>query len=335
MLGSQSKDGALAVIAEPPAVGNRLARVLRTASGFRHTTYAPSLAELPAEVGRQTRLIACSVRHLRDVIDSCESRFPHAWVVVWLTEPSPEVFRFAGENQRIISVVGWTPDQPSPRIWELTLPVQRLFSENGNPLKLRDLFQWDGIQTEWFPRSTADLHATLDGVGAALERLGITRRTGRRIVGVAHEMLMNAMYDAPVDERGQPRFAYNRDKHIALDPRDAPHFTLGTDGLTLALQVSDPFGGLRRKHVFGSLRRGHRSTEADARPDEIMDTSHGGAGLGLHRIVSEATTTVIDVVPNSSTIVTTTFELDHSNRELRKIPRSLHYYQRASTRMRT
>lgn len=332
MIASQSKDSAIAVIAEPPAVGNRLARVLRTASGFRQTSYAPSLGELPAEVGHQAQLVVCSAHHLNEVIDSCQNRFPHAWVVVWLTQPTPEVFRTAAENQRVLSIIGWAADQPSPRPWELALPARRLFCENGKAIALRDLFQWDGIRTEWFPRSTADLHATLDGVASTLERIGITRRTKQRIVGVAHEMLMNAMYDAPVNERGQHRFAYNREQHISLDPRDAPQFSLGTDGLTLALQVSDPFGGLRRKHVFGSIGRGLRSTEADARPDEIIDTSHGGAGLGLHRIVSEATTTVFDIVPNSSTVVTATFELDHSNRELRKIPRSLHYFQRASTR---
>lgn len=333
MVHKHTKDDAtLAIIAELPQIGHRLARVARTAAGFRETVSAQRLGDVPRGLGTNARMIACSAADVAEVAEACASRFPNAWMVVWTPRPSPELFAFAAKTQRVASIVAWPDDTPLPRPWELALPIRRLVADDAGPLQVREFIQWQGIQSEWFPRSTADLHATLEGIKSTLDRLGITARTGRRIVGVAHEMLMNAMYDAPVDDRGQPRFAHSRDQHITLDPHDAPRFILGTDGLTVVLQISDPFGGLRRGHVFDSIRRGLRSVEADARADEIMDTSGGGAGLGLHRIVYEANATVFDVVTNSSTIVTAIFELDRSNRELRKAPRSLHFFQRAETR---
>jgi len=39
---------------------------------------------------------------------------------------------------------------------------------------------------------------------------------------LAHELLMNAMYDAPVDVQGRPKYAHDRKQSITLDPEEAP-----------------------------------------------------------------------------------------------------------------
>ena len=47
---------------------------------------------------------------------------------------------------------------------------------------------------------------------------------------LAHELLMNAMYDAPTDSRGRPRYSYDRKQDIVLDEGEVPTLRLGTDG---------------------------------------------------------------------------------------------------------
>jgi hypothetical protein len=70
---------------------------------------------------------------------------------------------------------------------------------------------------------------------------------------LAHELLMNAMYDAPVDAQGRPKYAADRKADIRLTDSERPSVRVATDGSRLVLQVRDPFGRLERRHVFGRL----------------------------------------------------------------------------------
>jgi hypothetical protein len=101
--------------------------------------------------------------------------------------------------------------------------------------------------------------------------------------------------------------------------------------MLLALQVTDPFGRLQREHVLRGIIRGSGAAHA-ASSEQILDTSGGGAGLGLWRIFSAGAVTLIDVVPGHDTTVTAVFDLDLNPRESRNLPPSLHLFDRASLR---
>ena len=62
-------------------------------------------------------------------------------------------------------------------------------------------------------------------------------------------------------------------------------FTLGSD--YLGLDASDPFGRLPRNRFFEGVLRGHLNMIGAEAP--LLDTSHGGAGLGLHTLYSSGT----------------------------------------------
>ena len=87
-------------------------------------------------------------------------------------------------------------------------------------------------------------------------KLGAPKRVGEMLGELAHELIMNALYDAPVDEMGKPRYAHDRKAEIALGPEDAAVFRCGSDGVRIAVEMTDHFGRLERKHVFGGLVRG-------------------------------------------------------------------------------
>ena len=87
-------------------------------------------------------------------------------------------------------------------------------------------------------------------------KLGAPKRVGEMLGELAHELIMNALYDAPVDERGKPRFAHDRKAEIRSPPATRPVLRCGSDGVRIAVEVVDRFGRLERKHVFGGLVRG-------------------------------------------------------------------------------
>jgi hypothetical protein len=137
---------------------------------------------------------------------------------------------------------------------------------------------------------------------------------------LGHELIMNAMYDAPVDADGRPKYAADRKAQIALTEPERPAVRIATDGTRLALQVRDPFGRLERHHVFDGLARGLSGGEQ-------IDRSHGGAGLGMMVCHNASTAMFFDVVANQRTEVTALFELDMNLREFRTQAKSLHFWR--------
>ena len=148
-------------------------------------------------------------------------------------------------------------------------------------------------------------------------KLGAPKRVGEMLGELAHELIMNALYDAPVDELGKPRFAHDRKAEISLGAEDAAVYRCGSDGVRIAVEITDHFGRLERKHVFGGLVRGLKAGQ--------MDTAGGGAGLGM--LVSYRSTTALfyDVEPRLRTRVTGIFDLDLNLREFRLLPKTIHF----------
>lgn len=138
-------------------------------------------------------------------------------------------------------------------------------------------------------------------VSLCMDQLGTSRRVADSAGEVVHELITNAMYDAPIDHGGQPRYAHDRTAPVDLPPEDRVTFRYGTDGLRLGLEVADRFGRLGRLHLQGSLRR---ATAGQVNRDR------GGAGLGLSLIYRSCQTLQVDVEPGLRTRVTVILDLD-------------------------
>lgn len=155
---------------------------------------------------------------------------------------------------------------------------------------------------------SAEIH-NLAGREAAVARLvelceaelGAPRRLGSSAGEVAHELLTNAMYDAPVDDAGHARHNADRTAQLELPPEDRPVLRFGADGIRLAIEVEDRFGRLRREHVAGSLRR--------AAAGQVSQQA-GGAGIGIGRVLRAASCVTFDVEPGRRTRVTAILEID-------------------------
>jgi hypothetical protein len=216
-----------------------------------------------------------------------------------------------------------------PRPWELLQLARKALPAGDRrdaPLELpslTDTIPWGGTVVKYLPRTSRERDLVVADVAVHAERLGATSRTAQRAGEVAHEFLMNAMYDAPVDGLGNSLFAHDRKQDVSLGREHAPTLRVGGDGMTFAVQIRDPFGGLDRATLLRSIRRGRAAAGGG---QQVLDTSNGGAGLGLFRCYAAAQVLAVEVIPGHATQITAWFDLDIPPREARRVPTSLHLF---------
>lgn len=131
---------------------------------------------------------------------------------------------------------------------------------------------------------------------------GVRAMVCNKIGSVSEELLMNALYDAPVDADGRMIFedikAADRVKMATPKPvsiRYAVH-----NGL-FAVSVRDRFGRLEKHHIL-------RFIEKCLRSGEQIDRKEYGAGLGIYLIANAATHYVVNIAPGMATEVVCTFD---------------------------
>ena len=141
--------------------------------------------------------------------------------------------------------------------------------------------------------------------------IGVRRKYREAIEQALDEMLMNALYDAPVDASGAQVFADVPTKtRISLRMEQKATVEYGCDGTTFALSVRDSFGTLRRETVLKYL-------DKCLHDDQQIDRKGGGAGLGLYIISNAATQFVINVHPGVATEALCTFDLNAAKVQLK------------------
>jgi len=263
-------------------------------------------------------LIGVDAFDLELVVDALRAH-PSLRVVVWTAEPLQRSLRYLVENASISNVLGRPDFDSPPRGWELMLVLRRLLRPREEGPKFAWFLDWGftGFQERVTDTETRD--RLVERVQKFVSRLGVRQRVGELFGELAHELLMNAMFGAPVDERGESRYALDRKAALVLEEHEQPAIRLASDGTRLAIQVTDPFGRLQRPHVFDGLQRGLNGGQ--------MDQSHGGAGLGMVVCHNCTIAMFFDVVRGRKTEVTGIFDLDLSQRDFRSQAKSIHYFE--------
>ncbi len=129
------------------------------------------------------------------------------------------------------------------------------------------------------------------------------RRQVRTAIGqVCEELLMNALYDAPVDADGKQIFADvdPHDRTKSRSPRPVSiRYAASENGFAVA--VRDRFGRLAKSTILSYIDKCIHS------PNQI-DRKTYGAGLGLYLVANAAASYVVNVAPGVATEVVCTFD---------------------------
>jgi len=274
-------------------------------------------AEIESHVG-DAQLLICDAFD-GDLLVAKTRQHPALRGLMMTAEPMNRCLRHVIENEKISNVFGRLNFESAPRSWEILMVLKRLFRPAADDFQLERFLDFGFGGHEFRPGTNDERDETVAQVQAFVDSLGMPKRVGEGFAELAHELLMNAMYDAPVDAEGNHKYALDRKQQLNLLEQEKPLVVCATDGNRLVLQVTDPFGRLERKHVFAGLARGLAGGE--------MDRSHGGAGLGMMVCHNSTAGMFYEVVRNKRTTATGIFDLEANLREFRKGGRSLHYFE--------
>lgn len=308
--------GAKAIILERnKLVSRKLVRFFNCA-GFE-----PLAVENPHEVKQHlpgTYLLGADAYDVELVAEAVHAN-PQLRVVLWTSEPLQRSLRYLVENPAMSNVLGRADFDSPPRGWELMLVLRRLLRPRDEGPKFAWFLDWGFTGFQERVTDTASRDRLVDKVQKFVSHLGARDRVSELFGELAHELLMNAMFDAPVDENGQPKYALDRKASLVLPEHEQPSLRLASDGTRLAIQVTDSFGRLERPHVFNGLQRGLNGGQ--------MDQSHGGAGLGMVVCHNCTVAMFFDVMRGRKTEVTGIYDLDLGQREFRAQAKSLHFFE--------
>ncbi|WP_428265814.1 hypothetical protein [Haliangium sp.] len=142
----------------------------------------------------------------------------------------------------------------------------------------------------------------IDTVLAFAEESGVRRKVRRAIGQVCEELLMNALYDAPVDAEGRQIFAEVEPRARTKQRSPKPvslRYAVTPDSFAIA--VRDRFGRLAKNTILAYIEKClHAPTQ--------IDRKTYGAGLGLYMVANAAARYVVNVAYNIATEVVCTFD---------------------------
>ncbi len=125
-----------------------------------------------------------------------------------------------------------------------------------------------------------------------------------RIQLVADELMMNALYHAPIDEGGQSRYRNVPRKDMTALEVPPIQVQYACNGRYFAIAVKDSFGSLTRETIMKYLSR---AAQADA---QDIERKAGGAGLGLLTVLKSVSKLVFNLSPRNATEVVALFDME-------------------------
>ena len=301
-----------AVLERNKVVNRRIARVLGCA-GYEVQQYEEPEKVDAAALGDPTLILADAFD--ADGIMRLLRNLPRTRAILYTGEPLDRLLGKALEEPRLVALMGRPSFEVPPREDDLLHITRRIHTPEAAPFESH--LAWGASGLHYSLTNEQERDQAVKETIALTAKLGTPKRVGEMLGELAHELLMNAMWDAPVDSHGKPRFAHDRKMSIKLDAHDAAILRVASDGVRIAIEVQDRFGRLERKHVFGGLVRSLKKGE--------MDQSGGGAGLGMMVAYRSTTALFYDVVPGKKTRVTGLFDLDLNLREFKQLPKTIHF----------
>lgn len=168
-------------------------------------------------------------------------------------------------------------------------------------------------------RDYAGRQKALDEILAFADKAGVRRQVRAAVAQVCEELLMNALYDAPVGQDGEPLFAEvgTKERLGQRSPRPVSIRYAAAD-TRLLVGVRDRFGRLTKDVILRYINKCLRSPggpdggqgpgEKPIEKIDQIDRKTYGAGLGLYLIANAASQYVVNIAPGMATEVICAFE---------------------------
>ena len=131
------------------------------------------------------------------------------------------------------------------------------------------------VQTIHLSSSAQKIDA-IEAVKQFLVKAKFQNRTAALIANSVDELLLNAIYDAPVDAMGKSLYSQlPRSSVLKLEEQSRVEMEVGFDGTYVAISVVDHFGSLEKKKLLSHISKIY------VKDDYKIKTAVAGAGIGL------------------------------------------------------
>lgn len=220
------------------------------------------------------------------------------------------------------SFVAMNDDSDIVSTRELVTTVAKLFT--GDILGLEKYLGWGAAITTLNLRSSQEAHEIVNRVSECAATAGMFERDRSNLGMLIDELLMNAIWDAPVDEDGKPKYhSLSRAQPIDLLPGEVVTLRYGSDGNVFGVSVTDRFGRLEQDLAVSYIKKCFRLH------DQGISEESGGSGLGLYMAYNAVSSFIINVQPGRCTEVIGLIRLGKVRRpaEMQAISRSLCYFR--------
>jgi hypothetical protein len=261
---------------------------------------------------------------------------PHRYVFfAWNGEPNPlaELLPRLRSSAQLVAVLA------SPRLDEYTRilresPINHVLTSDPSmqaamtvltgKLLSGDIFGIEKYLPEGAPVQLVRLRdfqgraRAIDDILKFAEEAGVRRQVRTGIGQVCEELLMNALYDAPIDDDGRQIFAEvgPKDRVDLSSPRPVS-IRYAVTPEDFAVSVRDRFGTLEKSVMLDYLDKCLHATQQ-------IDRKTYGAGLGLYLIANSATQMVVNVAPGIATEFVCTFDRKQGKAPLRMLSVFVH-----------
>jgi hypothetical protein len=260
-------------------------------------------------------------------------------VVIWDTETYREMAPFAKilygriAPHRLFAVTHWPLNQ-YPHLFDFPIwghHIQRRFMAPAPELYTRlavaALTPAPFGIGRYFPKGTATQKialrrsaqktAAVEALNTFLTKRGVASRLAQLAAQAADELIMNAVFDAPVDAEGR-RFRKEVDRNADFELRpDHVDIEIACADEYTGICVADAYGSLQRGILMGLLKKDYQGRSYNLKSEEH------GAGLGVHGLIQAGLSVLFVCKPGLRTEVTVFFPNTKTYRDFRGGPRFL------------
>lgn len=185
---------------------------------------------------------------------------------------------------------------------ELIVSITKLVK--GDIFGLQKYFTWGVTLYSMKVYNYREKVIAIDIVDEAAKLAGCRRPVRQRIGLAADELLINALYHSPVDQKGAELYGEMvGDERVTIDLEEPVVVRYATDGRCFAIGVRDAHGSLSKERLLRYLTR-----SADNKAE--MESKKTGAGLGLHEVLRSVSGMAWNLSPGTTTEVICLFEME-------------------------
>jgi hypothetical protein len=252
-----------------------------------------------------------------DVVWDHLERAPGPPVLLLTTAPSEDYLPLLAERRFVRNLIAKNGEPLEPE--ELIAAAGKLLS--GDLFGLDKYLLWGAAPHAVEIRDSREKHDYIREVAGFVERFGLGDRTVALVEAIADELITNAIYNAPRDGAGRPRYAQvPRRQPVTLEPHEVGRLEVACDGHYLGIAQSDPFGSLTQETVVSYLNRCLVSRSP------LSEATSSGAGIGLYRVFQSLSRFVVNIDPGRRTQVVALIDLGLSMKKFRGAPKSFHIF---------